>query len=343
MSTHPPGSISEIDAREAEALSHKSRVDLVGYASIDTLRGLMPPQDWDEEVMRGMSTLIVLGRRMLSGTCWSRHLRNKQLTHGYSLLLLDHAASHLAHWLEDHGAIALPVASLAFDFIRTRPEGVTPGGQGSSLLRHGAVAAGLGTFGLNMMVLTPQFGPRLHFAGILTDWKGPAAQPMQDELCLGLERCGRCAAVCPQDAIPRSAQQGSALAAYRGLDVHACARGSQPFGYQVFQEMAADVASSATDELLWEGIYNRTASEIYNEITAVKEGVITGCSACMEVCPVGEDYAHISQSPHRQRDLPDTLEHTSQHGRVEVAHHGPHEKPRITWAGWLTRRRSKKG
>jgi ferredoxin len=330
-----------LDAMKIMEVGRGFRVDVVGFVPMSLLNKVLPAEERDEPAFRGMNSMAVLGRRVFTGVSWSRHLRNKQLVHGHSLLLLDRAAGSLARWFETQGYVALPLASQAFDFVRHHPRGVTPAGQGSRLLRHGAVAAGLGTFGLNTMVLTPQFGPRVHWAGLLTDWVCPEPAPLHEELCLGLHRCGRCAAVCPEDAIPRRAPLHAPLATTRGLDEAACARSSQPFGYDVFQAMAADVAGSDTSERLWEGLYNRTASEIYNEITAVKEGVTAGCSACLEVCPVGADYARLAASPHRQVDLPEVLEKLEAGDCQEVKHYGPPERPRITWAGWMKRRRSK--
>ncbi|MFM1921089.1 MAG: hypothetical protein RLZZ303_2723, partial [Candidatus Hydrogenedentota bacterium] len=280
--------------------------------------------------------------RILTGISWSRHLRNKQLINGASMLLLDTASNKLASYLESFDEVAIPVSALAFDFEYATPSNVAPAGQGSPLLRYGAVAAGLGTFGLNMMVLTPEHGPRLHFAGVLTTCRFPRAKPLDRELCPGIEACGRCAAVCPADAIPRKARISQPLSDYRSIDEEACVKVSQPFGYRVFQEMAAEIASSSTSEKLWEGIYNRTASEMYNEITAVKEGVVSGCSACMEVCPVGANYPQIKNSPHRQRDVPEPVQRVYSDVDVEVKHNGAYERPRITWASWLQRRLSKR-
>jgi len=64
----------------------------------------------------------------------------------------------------------------------------------------------------------PEFGPRIHLGGVLTQAELEAGQPLQKELCLGLEECGLCAGICPEDAIPRRARRGAPLSEYRGLD-----------------------------------------------------------------------------------------------------------------------------
>jgi epoxyqueuosine reductase len=65
--------------------------------------------------------------------------------------------------------------------------------------RHAAYLAGLGTFGLNNMLLTPEFGPRVRFTSIFTTAE-IISDPMRDEnLCI---KCMRCVNVCPVKAIP---------------------------------------------------------------------------------------------------------------------------------------------
>ena len=79
--------------------------------------------------------------------------------------------------------------------------GPTHGGKMMSM-RHAAVAAGLGQFGWNTIVLTPEFGPRNRFGAVLTTAK-LKPDPMMDgpRLC-DYEHCHVCTDVCPTGAIP---------------------------------------------------------------------------------------------------------------------------------------------
>lgn len=64
--------------------------------------------------------------------------------------------------------------------------------------RHAAYFAGLGNFGTSNMLLTPEFGPRVRFATILTA-AGIEPDPVLEEpLCT---RCMRCANACPVNAL----------------------------------------------------------------------------------------------------------------------------------------------
>ena len=64
--------------------------------------------------------------------------------------------------------------------------------------RHAAYLAGLGTFGVNNMLLTPEFGPRVRFASVFTAAEIPPDRVMEGSLCT---RCMRCRDVCPVDAL----------------------------------------------------------------------------------------------------------------------------------------------
>ncbi len=72
--------------------------------------------------------------------------------------------------------------------------------------RHAALLAGLGTFGVNNVLLTPQFGPRVRFGSILTTASIPPDPMIKEDLCT---RCMICVGSCPvqalaEDAYPQS-------------------------------------------------------------------------------------------------------------------------------------------
>ncbi len=64
--------------------------------------------------------------------------------------------------------------------------------------RHAAYLAGLGNFGVNNMLLTPSYGPRVRFTSIFTTAELPADEIMRGGLCTG---CMRCSRSCPAGAI----------------------------------------------------------------------------------------------------------------------------------------------
>ncbi len=64
--------------------------------------------------------------------------------------------------------------------------------------RHAAFLAGLGTFGVNNMILTPEYGPRVRFGTVLTAAQLPPDPVSDVQLCI---RCMRCVEMCPSSAL----------------------------------------------------------------------------------------------------------------------------------------------
>ena len=64
--------------------------------------------------------------------------------------------------------------------------------------KHAAVLAGLGTLGRNSLLITPEFGPRVRLACLLTEAPLEETPRIQKDLCAG---CNACISVCPAQAI----------------------------------------------------------------------------------------------------------------------------------------------
>jgi epoxyqueuosine reductase len=79
--------------------------------------------------------------------------------------------------------------------------------------KHAAVQAGLGEFGLNNLLLTPQFGPRQRFAQVLTDAKLIPGKPLELFLCQKtIPECNfACIRICPRKCIPNGYKKDPAI------------------------------------------------------------------------------------------------------------------------------------
>jgi epoxyqueuosine reductase len=64
--------------------------------------------------------------------------------------------------------------------------------------RHAALLAGLGNFGVNNMILTHEYGPRVRFGSVFTSAKLPPDPLLGKQLCV---RCMRCVDMCPSKAL----------------------------------------------------------------------------------------------------------------------------------------------
>lgn len=64
--------------------------------------------------------------------------------------------------------------------------------------RHAAYLAGLGNFGVNNTILTPEYGPRVRFGCIFTSAELPPDNMIEEHLCI---HCMRCVRMCPVNAL----------------------------------------------------------------------------------------------------------------------------------------------
>lgn len=287
----PAGGNGAGPAIDAEAIRTQARtlgIDLVGFCSWQDLEAEAPDYDKPSQLSTYLTRLIVLAKRYPTGVARSPDAAFRQYAVGRVARHLEEAAGGLAYWLEERDAIAC-ILSAAIPDLRRQPMAYAgPGGQGSLLLRQAAAASGLGTLGLNEMILTPEYGPRVFLAGVLTDADVECGQPLAEELCPGLEECGRCAEACPVAAIPNSAPPDTPLAEVRGLDAEACARACQPFGPDRMVEHLADLFGSKSAAEAVEIAESPVTQRIFYNLTVQRQGAYTGCQSCQLACPVGE-------------------------------------------------------
>ena len=98
-----------------------------------------------------------------------------------------------------------------------------PKGMGPFSHKHAAVAAGIGKFGLNNLLLTPQYGPRQRLVSVIT--AAPLTpDPLIDEpICLG-EDCALCVEQCPADSFgdPWELDVAGQKMTLAKIDIEAC-------------------------------------------------------------------------------------------------------------------------
>jgi len=108
--------------------------------------------------------------------------------------LLDGAAYRIAAVLTREGSPSVPLPRDGYGSVGVLKE--CPVAFFSH--RHAAFLAGLGNFGTNNMLLTPEFGPRVRFVSILTSAEVRPDPLLEKPLCI---RCQRCVEACPVHAL----------------------------------------------------------------------------------------------------------------------------------------------
>ena len=150
-----------------------------------------------------------------------------------------------------------------------------------------AVAAGLGEFGLNRLLLTPDFGPRQRLVSMITGaplvpeplYAGP-------KLCLP-DVCGQmCLRLCPSGALARtqSCEIGDRVFKYPRLNTVKCLWGE--IHERGFQRRRVPMPSNPTWDDFIAAVGNQDNKDKGSNVDA--QTFLPKCGACINFCPAPE-------------------------------------------------------
>jgi epoxyqueuosine reductase len=261
----------KLSAVEVKEKARELGADLVGIADGAAL-------DTKHITEHDGGRVIVLAVKLQAGS--SRILpwndRNKYYNDELSLTFLEEVSLELVYWLEDAGYPAIIVPPTHVDPWRYDGD---PKKHRETLLSlpHAAVQAGLGTLGLNLQLLTPEYGPRVLLTAVLSSVEVECDRPMAEALCLG-PQCGRCLKACPGDVIGHWERDWEKCDAYRS-----------PHGFAHLSDYLGRVIDEPDLGRKKEMLRSQDSFDLWQSILR-GAGVITGCRRCADVCPVGADY-----------------------------------------------------
>ena len=266
----PPG--GQADAVWVKSRARALGADLVGIAGAATLNAFPPDPRWPqtpERISPFCKSVIVLVQRIPAGAFRCKTNTPVQYLDMLVLRKMDKVAFRLAEELERLGHPTLVTAGQETEWSYKRAS------YGRLSTRHLGVEAGLGTLGLEVNILTPEFGPRVYLTGILTELELEPDHPITEQVCIG-ESCSRCLHSCPADAV-----------LHWGIDKRKCATEAQEFGFAsmlgIFERMFAD------PETAREAFRSRDFFGFWQGLLRVV-GSFGDCPRCLAVCPVGNDY-----------------------------------------------------
>ena len=194
---------------------------LVGVAPVERFEGA-PTGHHPTDLLPGAKTVLSFGIRLLDRVLeWPELLQGspffpeeirKDALHklfyrrsGYDIVNdhLNTVALLLANHLEGLGFPSLFFPATYGGVVESMPN--LPG---MFSQRHAAVRAGLGEFGLNNVVVTERYGPRIRFNAVLTTAPLTPSPLLAGKTCLGTD-CNICVDECPARAfslLPRASE-----------------------------------------------------------------------------------------------------------------------------------------
>jgi epoxyqueuosine reductase len=190
---------------------------VVGVTGIDRFEDA-PRGHRPQDLLSEARSVVVLGVQLLESLAgWNRLFHDSEVyttaetrmlvardhfyaRSGYETMntCLEHFGLRTALFLERHGHAAM---YLPATFAHQAPlmEKI-PGYHAPFSHRHAAVRAGLGEFGLNNLVLTPEFGPRIRWMSVITRATLQGDALITRKICLG-PSCSRCVETCGVDCL----------------------------------------------------------------------------------------------------------------------------------------------
>lgn len=193
--------VAELDLTpEVKACAQRFGAHLVGIAPVERFEGA-PKGHHPTDLLPGAKSVVSIAIRFFQSTLeCDRFGRNSDLIPKEELwgvqqtvfrfmydtlnVQLQMIGVQLAHLLASHGYKTLPL-----------PAGGQKVGAGRYAFfshRHAAVLAGLGEIGLNNLLLTPQYGPRVRLNSVITRAPLVPDPLLEEPVCRGEEECGRC-------------------------------------------------------------------------------------------------------------------------------------------------------
>lgn len=267
-----------MDAAGVKALAKELGADLVGIASAKTLNAFPPDPQWPqtpERISPYVKSVVVIVKRIPVGAFRCKTNVPVQYLDMLVLRRMDRIAHRLAEQLENKGYPSFVTAAQETDWDYKKAS------YGRLSTRHLGIEAGLGTFGLEVNILTPEFGPRIYLTGVLTELEVESDAPMTEQVCIG-ESCSRCLYSCPPDAVR-----------HFGIDKRGCATEAQEFGFHTILRFWDEFLAKPPAEQR-ELLCDREVFGFWQGLLRVV-GSFGDCPRCLAVCPVGNDYhAHLA-------------------------------------------------
>ena len=264
-------------------------VDYVGVSPVERLAGA-PEGHRPTDFLPGAKTVVVMAVKLGIGavqTIFRAHEDGKRYmlciygTHGHMFTPNTHlnfAAYRAARFLERKGYIATPL-----------PSG--PGAGGSPFShRHAMVAAGIGELGLNHIVLTPDYGPRIRAVSVIT-----RADLEPDPLYSGPRICDRskcgdtCIKMCPSHALDpvktNTVVIGDRTYEYGFIHPDRCRVSAEALTKKTLGHVDQTLPLDPTPEEINKAREKIAPFAKMDSVAALGAGYF--CAKCLAYCPVG--------------------------------------------------------
>ena len=190
-----------VDKKLKEVLGNLG-IEVVGYAPVSSwdndplVSDRVAPVSRPSSIMKNARSVIVIGIPVPEATIDTAP--SIAYAEAYKVIntMLDQATQRIAMELMIMGFDAMPIPRDGYHGLKGLRESPTA----FFSHRHAAYLAGLGTFGENNLLLSPEYGPMIRYSSVITSAVLPYDYPLAAEVCI---HCGMCVRNCPVGALSR--------------------------------------------------------------------------------------------------------------------------------------------
>lgn len=166
--------------------------DMVGIASAKSFSGA-PKGHRPGDLLKGAESVVVMAMALPAAAFERAPSREYFMSYMVANRELDTIAFKTAKYLQRKGFRAIHVpASPPYDMVEM---------MGDMSHRHAGYLAGLGVFGKNSLLLSPEYGARMRLVSVITDAVLEPDGTLDIDLC---RECTRCIKACPAKALKGS-------------------------------------------------------------------------------------------------------------------------------------------
>jgi epoxyqueuosine reductase QueG len=238
--------------KQMERFARKTGADLFGVANAEIL-AKAPEGFRPQDILPDCKAVIMVGKRLSDATVETTPSRMFDTMYFAVNGFLDRLLIQVVDFLTSAGFKGVAVGPHSLDGKLL---------MGDLSQKHAAVAAGLGKFGLQSLVLTPQFGPRQRWGAVVTNAPLKPGTPLKEDLCRP-EKCGyACIENCPAKVFSERSPEGIADRNFLP--------GGLWYYWNIDKKGCREYRAQKKKELGW-----------------VTEGG-HACAVCLKVCPVGK-------------------------------------------------------
>ena len=163
-------------------MQKKLRIDKIAFAPVNTFNNA-PEGRKPRDFLSDAPSIISIGYRLNYGPVQNlpKSRSAYMLEHDYTNRHLAETSQIITRFLEDRFFHAVGFGSGAGFYTRLTDSPKELAGDFSH--KHAAYACGIGTFGVNNLILTKEYGPRIRFTSILTNAEFAYASTKNEKLC----------------------------------------------------------------------------------------------------------------------------------------------------------------